>query len=314
MTKRRHSISAIGIFLGTLLAQPHEGRAAYSWVGNADGISDIGTSSPLGGDGRSVFLETNWDDDLLAGLQAPANNLINNSSQVPAGIADDLLVINGSVAGGMSGAGTATAHLRTNGHAIVVSDPGSGLKMAGLPSSGARIESDGVSGGTRSTLSVLSGGFVTTQSLQDISGTLSGVNSRLFIMTNASNAGLDNSVLNFIGTDANSPTAYWTNIAAANLFTPANLARLTVSGAPGVWGSDPFTFESGDNLVATAHSDFNVSNYQPYMPWAYTTTTSGFELQAITVPEPGTIALLIPAAVLLGRVRRAGRHGRAAHA
>ena len=278
-------------------------HAGFVWLGTSTGLTD-GPNTSLGGDGDSIYGETNWDDDAISGLQAAGANTINNSAQVPAGIAGAVSVSNGGVAGGANGGGTNTAHFRTNGNAVSVSGATSGLKMA-VNSAGAAawFENDGTTGGSQSSLSI-SGGFVTTGALKDISATLTGSTSRLLFISNGDNglAG-NNSTLDLTGGIwSDSATIHWTSITSAQLFVSGVLGSLTVNGVPAVWGSDPLVFETGDTVLATEATFVRTGTEElPQNNW-YGSTRSGFSL--IAVPEPGSALLALLGASLLGRRRR----------
>jgi hypothetical protein len=286
------------------LCQP--AGAAFVWLGQSNGFNL--SSSPLGGDGVSLYAENNWDDDSIGGLQAPANNTINNSAQSPAGVTSALRIDNGFVAGGANGAGSNTAHLRSNGNAIQVSN-GSGLKLAvsvlsgGTTAVAAWIENVGTTGGTRSSLSI-DGGFVTTGALKDISATLSGAGSRMFFISHNDN-GLsgNNSLIELAGgLWSASPVLHWASMNEASLLVSGVLESITVAGAAAVWGADPFVYEPGDNVLVAA-ADY-IRTGTPELPqnnW-YGTTRGGYNL--IAVPEPGSAVLALLGCSLLARRRR----------
>ena len=286
-----------------LLAAAGSANAAYVWLGTSNGITD-GPNTSLGGDGDSVYAEANWDDDAIAGLQAAAANTINNSAQAPAGIAGPVIISNGGVSGGANGAGTNTAHFRTNGNSITISGATSGLKMAVTGAGAAAwIENDGTTGGSRSTVSI-AGGFVTTAALKDIAATLSGNTSRIhFIGAGDNGLAGNNSVIDLNGgLWDGSPQINWDSVTSEQLFVSGVLGSLTVNGAPAVWGSDPLVFETGDNVLATAATFIRTDTEElPQNNW-YSTTRSGFTV--IAVPEPGGILFALAGVGLLVRRRR----------
>lgn len=285
---------------GLLAATAMPASAAYIWLGNSDGLNAGTNPGPAGGDGASTYAENNWDDDSVPGVQAPANNSINNSSQSPAGVNAAIIINNGGVSGAQNGAGSPTAHFRTNGNAVTVTGTGSGLKL-GI---GARLENDGTAGGGRSQLEISGGGFVATTQLHDINATLSGINSQLVFHGDGDNGlGGFNSIIHLTGGfGVDSPVIRWGSITAGQLFVNGVLDSLTVNGAAGVWGTDPLVYEPGDNLLATAET-FNSSGRRE-LPQAgfYTTTRNGFNI--IAVPEPSAAALLIAGMTLTLRRRR----------
>lgn len=282
-------------------------HAGFVWLGTSTGLTDAPNTS-LGGDGDSLYQETNWDDDAVAGLQAPANNAINNSTQTPAGISNAVFVNNGFVAGGANGAGSSTAHFRTNGNTVTVSGAGSGIKMANTligstSTAAAWFENDGTTGGARSSL-VIDGGFVSTGALKDIAATVSGTTGGIWFLSHNAN-GLDgnNVTIDLTGDlNENSATLHWVSITAEQLFTAGVLGSLTVNGAPGVWGSDPLVYEEGDNLLATAGTYHRAGTPQLTQNNWYATSRSGFSMSA--VPETSSALLLFASAGLLARRRR----------
>ena len=292
------------LFCSLFVAGILPGQAAYVWLGTSNGLTD-GPNTSLGGDGDSIYLETNWDDDSIAGIQAAPANSINNSAQSPAGIDNAFIINNGGVSGGANGGGSNTAHFRTNGNAITLSGAGSGLKMA-ITGTGAAawVENDGTTGGSRSALSISGGGFLTTGALRDIAASVSGSGSGLWFISNGDN-GLDgnNSTIDLGGgLGASSATLNWASITAGQLFTAGVLGSLTVNGAAGVWGSDPLVYEDGDNLLATAATFIRTSTEElPQNNW-YSSTRNGFSI--IAVPEPGSTLLGLLGAVALLRRRR----------
>jgi hypothetical protein len=284
-------------------------QAAYLWLGTSNGLVD-GPNTSLGGDGDSIYAENNWDDDSIAGLQAPVANAINNSTQSPAGINAPVIINNGGVAGGSNGGGSNTIHFRSNGNAITISGAGSGMKMAltllsaGTNAAAAWIENDGTTGGSRSTLALSDGGFLTTGALRDIAATVSGAGSGLYFIGNGDNglAGNNSTIDLTGGFGAASPTLHWTSITSEQLFVAGVLGGITVNGLPAVWGSDPLVFEAGDNLLATAETYIRTGNGElPQNNW-YTVNRSGFSV--IAVPEPGVAMLGLLGAVGLLRRRR----------
>jgi hypothetical protein len=299
------------LFYSLFVAAALPGHAAYVWLGTSTGLVD-GPNSSLGGDGDSIYAENNWDDDSIGGLQAAPANSINNSGQSPAGINNAVIVNNGGVAGGANGGGTNTSHFRTNGNAVTVSGAGSGLKLAivltggGTSAAAAWIENDGLAGGSRSSLSISGGGFVTTGALRDIAASVSGSGSSLYFISNGDN-GLDgnNSTIDLTGgTWGSSATLNWGSVSFAQLFTAGVLGSLTVNGSAGVWGSDPLVYEPGDNLLATAETFNRTGTAElPQNNW-YGTTRNGFSI--IAVPEPSSALLGLLGAFGLLRRRRDG--------
>jgi hypothetical protein len=294
------------LLLTTLAAGSLPCQAAYVWLGTSTGLN-VPPPTSLGGDGSSIYAEANWDDDSLDGLQAPAANTINNSTQSPAGINNAVIINNGGVSGGANGGGSNTVHFRTNGNSVTISGAGSGLKMAitlvSATSAAAWIENDGTTGGSQSSLTI-SGGFVSTGALKDISATLSGSTSSLYFISNGDNGLTDNNSTIDLngGLWTESPTLHWASLTSEQLFVSGVLGSLTVNGAPAVWGSDPLVFEAGDNLLATA-ATFNRTGTEelPQNNW-YGTTRNGFSL--IAVPEPGSALLVLLGAGLAARRRR----------
>jgi hypothetical protein len=294
------------VFFSLFVAGILPGQAAYVWLGTSTGLTDAPNTS-LGGDGDSVYAEANWDDDSIVGPQAAPANSINNSTQSPAGINSAVIITYGGVAGGINGGGSNTAHFRSNGNAITISGAGSGLKLAislvaGPSAAAAWVENDATIGGSRSSLSISSGGFLSTGALRDIAASVSGSGSSLWFISNGNN-GLtgNNSTIDLTGgTWASSAILNWASMTAGQLFTAGVLSSLTVDGAAGVWGSDPLVYEEGDNLLASSVPfTRNGTKELPQNNW-YDVTRSGFRI--IAVPEPGSALLgLLGAFVLLGR-------------
>jgi hypothetical protein len=149
----KHSNTSLGNLIGgslILLGTSGALHADYVWLGKITGETDLGKRySIFNGDAASLYAEANWENTANPGTAAPTD-AVNNSSQAIAGINAPLIVNNGGVAGGTNGAGTSTAHLRTNGHALTVTGPGSGMKISVDPSFRAMIQNDGTAGGARS--------------------------------------------------------------------------------------------------------------------------------------------------------------------
>lgn len=255
-------------------------HADYAWLGKITGETDLGKRySIYNGDAASLFAETNWENTANPGNPAPADG-INNSSQPIAGINAPLIVNNGGVAGGSNGAGTSTAHLRTNGHALTVTGPGSGMKMTVDPSLRAMIQNDGTAGGSRSPLTIADGAYTLTERLQDIAVTISGTGSRLFIgSTSAVHAGLENSTIALNGIDETSPEIHFINNTMANVLLA--LPSITINGSPAIVGSDPFRIEPGDNVIFTPRADYSFGNFKQ-LDGQQTAPTSGVSMRAIT--------------------------------
>lgn len=290
------------IFFSLFAAGILPGQAAYVWLGTSTGLNIAPTTS-LGGDGNSVYAEANWDDDSIAGLQAAPPNSINNSAQSPAGINNAVIINNGGVSGGQNGGGSNTVHFRSNGNAITISGAGSGLKLA-ITSTGAAgwVENDGTTGGSRSSLSILGGGFLSTGALRDIAATVSGSGSSLYFISDGDNGLVgNNSTIDLTGgIGASSPILNWASMTAGQLFNAGVLGSLTVNGAAGVWGSDPEVFEDGDNLLAS-FVGFPGAKELPQNNWYPTNTRVGYRI--IAVPEPGSTLLGLLGTVALLRRR-----------
>jgi len=280
------SIIRIGFFSGvslSLLCGPQVARADYVWLGKITGESDLGKRySVYNGDSASLYVEANWEDTTNPGNPAPPDS-VNNSSQPIAGIKAPLIVNNGGVTGGTNGAGSSTAHLRTNGHALTVTGPGSGMKMT-VDGQRAMIQNDGIPGDSRSPLTISDGAFVLTQQLQDIEVTLSGTDSRLFIGTNnATHAGLENSTIAVTGADGSSPEIHFINNVIENVLLA--LPSITINGSPAVAGSDPFSIEPGDNVIFSPRADYSFANFKQ-LDGQQGGSTSGVSMRAITPVTP----------------------------
>jgi autotransporter-associated beta strand protein len=275
-----HASAILAILSSPALAQ-------FAWLGQITGETDVGKRLTIhGGDAASLFQEANWNDPANPGSPAP-NNTINTSAQSPAGLAGPILVDNGGVAGGTNGAGTSSAHLRSNGHAITVTGPGSGIKMtveATTSTFRAMIQNDGMPGGDRSPLTIAAGAFVLTERLQDIAVTLSDPGSRLFIgSTSADHAGLENSTIALTGIDASSPEIHFTQATPAAVL--AALANITINGSPANPGTDPFRIEPGDNILLTLRNDYAFANFKQ-LDAQFSGTTTGIAIRAITPLTP----------------------------
>jgi hypothetical protein len=282
----KHSNTGLGNFIGgslILLGTSGALHADYIWLGKITGETDLGKRySIYNGDAASLYAEANWENTANPGTAAPAD-AVNNSSQAIAGINAPLIVNNGGVAGGTNGAGTSTAHLRTNGHALTVTGPGSGMKMT-VDSQRAMIQNDGTAGGARSPLTIADGAFVLTQQLQDIEATISGTGSRLFIGSNSAvHAGLENSTIALTGIDETSPEIHFINNTMANVLLA--LPSITINGSPAVVGSDPFRIEPGDNVVFTPRANYSFGNFKQ-LDGQQTAPTSGVSVRAITPLAP----------------------------
>lgn len=266
-----------------LLAAP-AAFCEYVWLGSLTGETDLGKRySIFNGDAASLFQEANWEDTNNPGNPAPPDS-INTSGQPIAGINAPIRILNGSVAGGMNGAGSSTGHLRTNGHAITVSGQGSGLKMSADASLRAMIQNDGSPGGERSPLTISDGAYVLAERLQDIAVTLDGVGSRLFIASNSpAHAGLENSTVVLSGLDENSPEIHFTSNTIENIL-PA-LASITINGEPVSYGSDPFRVEPGDNVLLTARNDYTFADFKQ-LDAQGNISSSGVSLRAISPVTP----------------------------
>jgi hypothetical protein len=276
----------LGTFVGgslLLLGSAGTLRADYLWLGKITGESDLGKRySIFNGDAASLYAEANWENTANPGNPAPPD-AVNNSSQAIAGINAPLIVNNGGVAGGTNGAGTGTAHLRTNGHALTVTGAGSGMKMT-VDGQRAMIQNDGTAGGARSPLTVGDGAFVLTQQLQDIAVTLSGTDSRIFIGSNSAvHAGLENSTIALTGIDETSPEIHFINNAIENVLLA--LPSITINGNPAVAGLDPFRTEPGDNVLLTPRTDYSFGNFKQ-LDGQQAGSTSGVSLRAITPLTP----------------------------
>jgi hypothetical protein len=283
----KHSNTGLGNLIGgsfILLGWSAPLQADYVWLGKITGESDLGKRySIYNGDAASLFAEANWENTANPGNPAPADG-INNSSQPIAGINAPLIVNNGGVAGGTNGAGTSTAHLRTNGHALTVTGPGSGMKMSVDPSFRAMIQNDGTAGGALSPLTIADGAYVLSQQLQDIEVTISGTGSRLFIGSNSAvHAGLENSTIALTGLDETSPEIHFINNTIANVLLV--LPSITINGSPAVAGSDPFRIEPGDNVIFSPRADYSFANFKQ-LDGQQTAPTSGVSLRAITPLTP----------------------------
>jgi hypothetical protein len=283
----KHSNTGLGNLIGgslILLGTSGALHADYVWLGKITGETDLGKRySIFNGDAASLYAEANWENTANPGNPAPADG-INNSSQPIAGINAPLMVNNGGVAGGTNGAGTSTAHLRTNGHALTVTGPGSGMKISVDPSFRAMIQNDGTAGGARSPLTIADGAFVLTQQLQDIQATISGTGSRIFIGSNsAAHAGLENSTIALTGIDETSPEIHFINNTMANVLLV--LPSITINGSPAVAGSDPFRIEPGDNVIFTPRADYSFGKFKQ-LDGQQTAPTSGVSLRAITPLSP----------------------------
>jgi hypothetical protein len=283
----KHSNTSLGNLIGgslILLGTSGALHADYVWLGKITGETDLGKRySIFNGDAASLYAEANWENTANPGTAAPTD-AVNNSSQAIAGINAPLIVNNGGVAGGTNGAGTSTAHLRTNGHALTVTGPGSGMKISVDPSFRAMIQNDGTAGGARSPLTVANGAFVLTQQLQDIEATISGTGSRLFIGSNSAvHAGLENSTIALTGIDETSPEIHFINNTMANVLLV--LPSITINGSPAVAGSDPFRIEPGDNVVFTPRANYSFGNFKQ-LDGQQTAPTSGVSIRAITPLAP----------------------------
>jgi len=292
-----------------LLSAASPAHAAYVWVGNNNGLTLTG-SSPFGGNGQSTYQNTNWEDSANPGNAAPAGS-VNSSAGSPSGINNALVINNGSVSGGANGAGSPTALLRTNGHALTVTGAGSGLKMSvTVGGSASFIENDGTIGGPRSILTVSGGGFVSTGRLVDIAATLDGPNSSI-VFIGAGDNGLDgfNSTINLTGGFGNdSPSIYWASVTAEQLFVAGVLGSLTVNGAPAVWGNDPLVEEPGDNVIFTPVSFNNTATVKDARLPQNNYYDSGQPLRdgfvMTVIPEPTSALLGLLGAGMFLRRRR----------
>lgn len=282
----KHRNCGLGTFIGgslLLLGSAGTLRADYLWLGKITGESDLGKRySIFNGDAASLYAEANWENTANPGNPAPPDS-VNNSSQAIAGINAPLIVNNGGVAGGTNGAGTGTAHLRTNGHALTVTGPGSGMKMT-VDGQRAMIQNDGTAGGARSPLTVANGAYVLTQQFQDIEVTVGGTDSRIFIGSNsAAHAGLENSTIALTGIDETSPEIHFINNAIENVLLA--LPSITINGNPAVAGLDPFRTEPGDNVLLTPRTDYSFGNFKQ-LDGQQAGSTSGVSLRAITPVTP----------------------------
>jgi hypothetical protein len=298
----------IPLAIGLLIAAS-PAHAAYVWVGNNDGLTLTGTS-PFDGNGQSTYSNLNWENSANPGNAAPVGS-VNNSAGTPSGINNALIINNGFVSGGANGAGSTTALLRTNGHALTVSGEGSGLKMAVTGGgAGSFIENDGTIGGPQSILSVSGGGFVSTGRLIDIAATLDGVGSSIVFISEGDN-GLDgfNSTINLTGGFGNeSPSIYWSSVTAEQLFVAGVLGSLTVNGAPAVWGNDPLVEEPGDNVIFTPVSFNNTATVKDFRLPQNNYYASGQPLRSgfvmTAIPEPASALLGLLGAGMFLRRRR----------
>jgi autotransporter-associated beta strand protein len=270
-----------GLFEGCLLLLSSPAALSqYTWLGTITGETDLGKRySIFNGDAVSLFQEANWENSANPG-NPPSANSINNSSEAISGINAPIQILNGGVAGGTNGAGTSTAHLRSNGHAITVAGQGSGLKMSADITLRAMIQNDGSPGGDRSPLNISNGAFVHAERLQDIAVTIGGSGSRLFIAsTSPDHAGLENSTIALSGLDENSPEIHFTSNTLESIL-PA-LASITINGAPLSYGTDPFRIEAGDNVLLTARDNYTFANFKQ-LDAQGTTSPAGISLRAIS--------------------------------
>ena len=261
------------------LTSPSAMAVEYQWFGTNGGDGDPGTRRTVfNGDSLSVYAEANWENTALPGTP-PANDAINNSNQVPAGINAPVLIDNGFVAGGTNGAGPGS-QFRTNGHALQILNPGSGLKI-----NNGMIQNDGIAGGTRSSLTVAEGAFLMATQLQDISATLRGHDSRIFFTTaNTVHSGLENSTIDLLPDSAGPPEIFWVNQASPDGILAA-LPSITLAGQALVLGDNSFEWEPGDTALLIARTGLayqgNVLSSYRQLPGNSNTTTNGYSLRIL---------------------------------
>lgn len=258
--------------------------ADYAWLGQSPGDSDVGMRRTVyNGDSLSLYSQLNWENLASPGSR-PSDGSINNSVQSPAGINAALLIANGFVAGGTNGAGPGS-QFRSNGLAVTVTGPSSGLKIReGM------LQNDGTAGGERSTVAIANGAFVTATQLQDIDATLTGGHSKLFFTAgNAEHGCLENSTVNLVPTGGAFPEIFWVNNPMSNVLLA--LPSVTLNGAAVVTGIDPFQIEAGDTVVFTERSGFSFSLSNPLTSYRQLSGNgpsgiSGVIMRAITAVTP----------------------------
>ena len=237
---KSHAFLLLGAM--TLAAAPNA-PAALVWTGNGDGVS--------------LFQEANWLDDNGA---VPAAGTIDGNTAVTAATGGQIEISSGT---GTPNNFAGNFDLGIGNDLLV----GGGKTLQSNAAQGIRVDYT-VSNPANSAATVQDNATVYIQFSLDIDWTLS---TGATLHFKGGGNPVNRSTIDFADTTA----LLLFDAETWSAFNTEHKSKTTFQGAPLVFGSDPFTFESGDNALATAYNG-----------------TSGVQIQAVPEVSASLLALI----------------------